>query len=66
MLKINILGAEYTIEYLKRDDDPLFKKNSYNTSAVQCSYPATPVFLILTHFGAGSFVWISGLFPSTQ
>ena len=26
MLKINILGAEYTIEYLKRDDDPLFKK----------------------------------------
>lgn len=26
MVKINVLGAEYTIEYLKRDDDPLFKK----------------------------------------
>lgn len=26
MVKINVLGAEYSIEYLKRDDDPLFKK----------------------------------------
>lgn len=37
MLKINILGAEYTIEYLKRDEDPFLKKGTVDGYCDQSS-----------------------------